>query len=203
MERRTHPGSVEARIEHLVRDAHAEPDGDAVLEQHAHRALLGQWRARESTGIHPSACSTFNEVRERGNVHSARLPGRRVRARGRQDDADVGSVELGGEEVRLARADKGELEPCPERVLDFGLEADERRDDVRALDLHDEGHLPLRNGPSVEICGDKYGWTHVLDFVEPHPSIPFGRVEQETAECRDLGAYARHAHGVDRDVHRA
>lgn len=113
----------------------------------------------------------------RRDVHSARLPGRRVRPRGREDNADVGCVKLGGEEVRLARADKGELEPRPERVLDFGLEADERRDDVCALDFYYEGHLALRNGLSVELCGGEYGWTHVLDFVEPQPGLAFRRTE--------------------------
>lgn len=138
-------------------------------------------------------------------VRSACLPWGRVRARGREDDTDVRCVELAGKKVRLrvARADMGEFEPRPELALNFGLQTDQGCDDVRALDLYHEGHRPLRNDSSVELCDTGNGWAHVLDFVEPHPGLAPRRMQQEPAEHRDLGAHARHTPETDRDVHRA
>ena len=77
------------------------------------------------------------------HLHASLLPVVGEWPRRCDDDADVRRAELLREEVRLRSADDGALERGVELRLDFGLERDDRRDDIHAARLHDQGYFAL------------------------------------------------------------
>ena len=138
----THPGKVEPRVPGIPNFLDAQPNRDVILSEQSDGAFLRQrWPGETRKRWSARAVSTVHTTKE--HAHPPLLPVVRERPRGREDHANVRLTELLREQVRLRPTDDGELQRRVELRLDFSLERQDGRDNVRAASLDDQRDFSL------------------------------------------------------------